>query len=513
MRQPSYNDGYHSPQSGFKGKNPNLWDGCVIAMDPGLGNTGAVLFDHSGYANHGTIVGDLSLKWVTNDCGICLDFPDTGDYVNIPYSETFASQCYSWSIWVKSTETGGNLGLISRWQNVGGTYSWVVTWEGAGGIYWYQAGLTQVSGTTVVVNDGKWHHLCGTYDKTAAKLYCDGIEKHSVANTGNYTATTQPLVLGTYATSQDWDGQLRAFAFWNRGLSPGEVRELASDPAAMYQVGKNSQRYLVLNAYLLTADYGSYSLTGQAANLLYGRTLLATNGSYTLSGQDAGLVSTRLLACDYGSYSLSGQDAGLNRGFTMTADQGSYTLTGHDSGLLATRTITAAQGSYLLSGQAAGLLATRQITAAQGSYTLSGQAANLLKSTVITADVGSFAVNGQAASLNRGYAMVAGSGSYALNGQDAGFNRTYVVACDYGSYSVNGQDAGLAYGRILTSDVGSFTLTGIDARLYSYVFDINIDTTSEFKARVRLQEFVATNRTTEAKARMRTTEFIARGTA
>lgn len=262
MRQPSYNDGYHSPQSGFRGKNPNLWDGCVIAMDPGLGNTGAVLFDHSGYANHGTIVGDLSLKWVTNDCGVCLDFPDTGDYINIPYSETFASQCYSWSIWVKSTEAGGNLGLISRWQNSGGTYSWVVTWEGAGGIYWYQAGLSQVSGTTVVVNDGKWHHLCGTYDKTAAKLYCDGIEKHSVANTGNYTATTQPLVLGTYATSQDWDGQLRAFAFWNRGLSPGEVRELASDPAAMYHV---RQRFTFYQPPVDTSMFGR-SFSGEFAS-------------------------------------------------------------------------------------------------------------------------------------------------------------------------------------------------------------------------------------------------------
>lgn len=233
---PNYNEGYYSPASGFCGENPQLWDGCVIALDPGLGNTGATIWDHSGYHNHGTLTGTLATHWVTDSCGMCLDFPDSGDLINIPYSETFASKTYSWSIWIRSSETGTNLGLVSRWQNSGGTYSWVVTWEAGGGIYWYHNGLSTVAGSTVVVHDGSWHHLCGTYDKATTKLYLDGVEKHSVANTGDYNPTTQPLVLGTYATTQDWDGKIRGFAFWNRGLSAAEVLALATDPSVMYRL-------------------------------------------------------------------------------------------------------------------------------------------------------------------------------------------------------------------------------------------------------------------------------------
>ncbi len=238
MRTPSYDSGYFSPANGGYAEHPQLWEGCVVAIDPGLGNTGNTLWDQSGYHNHGTLVNGETSAWETDQHGTCLNLLGSTDYLSIPYSEMFASKRYSWSIWVKSTEAGSNRGLISRWQNVGGTYSWAVTWEGST-LIWYQAGLTNTLSGSVNCNDGKWHHLCGTYDKSNSRFYFDGVQSHAVANTGDYTASTQSIHIGNYALAagiaQDWDGKWRSFGKWNRTLTPGEVLALASDPSVMYR--------------------------------------------------------------------------------------------------------------------------------------------------------------------------------------------------------------------------------------------------------------------------------------
>lgn len=66
-------------------------------------------------------------------------------------------------------------------------------------------------------------------------------------------------------------------------------------------------------------------------------TLTAAQGSFTLTGQDANLVVGRLpLTADQGAYTLTGQDATLTYDqnfYTVTADAGSFTLTGQSAGL------------------------------------------------------------------------------------------------------------------------------------------------------------------------------------
>jgi hypothetical protein len=49
-----------------------------------------------------------------------------------------------------------------------------------------------------------------------------------------------------------------------------------------------------LQAFALTAAPGSFALTGQAADLKYGRVVSAGQGSFTLTGQSANLKATRL---------------------------------------------------------------------------------------------------------------------------------------------------------------------------------------------------------------------------
>lgn len=133
--------------------------------------------------------------------------------------------------------------------------------------------------------------------------------------------------------------------------------------------------------FTLTADSGSYSLTGQSANTLYARIMPAAQGSYSLTGVDALLVKS-------GSYSFN-------------AEVGSYTLVGANA--LVDLSMNAAQGSYALTGQAATLtfapLSNPSVTAEFGSYTLTGRAANTNYGRLLSAEVGVYALTGRQAGL------------------------------------------------------------------------------------------------------------------
>ncbi len=204
-----------------------------------------------------------------------------------------------------------------------------------------------------------------------------------------------------------------------------------------------------INSYSLTADQGSFTLTGQAAGLTAARTMAAAQGSFALTGQDAGLLFGHLL----------------------TAGQGSYSLTGQDASLTATRLLTAAQGSFSLTGQDAGLYVSRALSAGQGSYALSGQDATLTYSPAgaytITADAGSFTLTGQADGLSAARLLTAAQGSYSLTGQDASllYGVGYTLTADAGAFSLTGQAAELRRMVVMTASHGVFTLTGRSASL------------------------------------------------
>jgi len=58
--------------------------------------------------------------------------------------------------------------------------------------------------------------------------------------------------------------------------------------------------------YTLNADGGSFTLTGQNADLLFGRVLAAGGGSFTLTGQDVTFSRTYVLQAETGLFTLTG---------------------------------------------------------------------------------------------------------------------------------------------------------------------------------------------------------------
>lgn len=220
-------------------------------------------------------------------------------------------------------------------------------------------------------------------------------------------------------------------------------------------------------ARTLTAASGTFALTGNAANLLYGRKLAAGAGSFALTGNDATFPRTYRLAAAAGAYALTGNSAGLVKGFSLTASAGSFALTGIAAGLRRAVVLSAGTGSYALSGQPASFPLTRRLAAESGSYALTGFAALLLSARTLQAGAGVYALTGNSAGLLKGYRLAAEAGSFVLSGQPAGLNvvGSITLVAGSGSFALTGGDAGLRADRKLSAEAGGFSLAGQAANL------------------------------------------------
>lgn len=102
--------------------------------------------------------------------------------------------------------------------------------------------------------------------------------------------------------------------------------------------------------YTLVCASGSYTYTGQAANLTVARRLALSAGAYTYAGQTANLTVDRRLSLAAGAYSYAGQEAtlGLERKLALSA--GAYAYSGVAADLRVERNLALSAGSYAYTG-------------------------------------------------------------------------------------------------------------------------------------------------------------------
>lgn len=153
-------------------------------------------------------------------------------------------------------------------------------------------------------------------------------------------------------------------------------------------------------------------------------TVTADTGSYTLTGQAAIIRKTRIVVAAVGSYAVTGQSANLLRGKRIVANNGTYSVTGQSANILKSKRIVSNVGAYALTGVAANILKSRIVISAAGAYSVTGQNAGITRSRLVTADSGNYAVTGQDATITYSggsvnYTLTAEAGEYLLTGVDA----------------------------------------------------------------------------------------------
>jgi hypothetical protein len=243
MANPTYQSGFYAPGRGTA-LHPELWDGCVGAWDPGLGNTGLSLRDWSGKQKNGTLVNGPT--WGVSDGRQALDFDGSNDYVAVtpnyyggvgfitgrPYGAAMCGWIYK--------RTTGRQALIGDWDNGGGGDSFVLELNGEKVVSYVRCpNQNTITGNTSVPLN-QWIHIAVTFVVGGqAIVYLNGVSDKSQATLGvgpmdngsSISLARAGAFNGLYV-----NGQIADIRIYNRALSPNEIRTLAKRPGIAYEL-------------------------------------------------------------------------------------------------------------------------------------------------------------------------------------------------------------------------------------------------------------------------------------
>jgi hypothetical protein len=255
IAKPSYQAGY--ARNASESENPKLWDGLVGAWMPSLGVTGETLRDVSGNGNHGTLTNmDAATDWVATSKGLALDYErSSNQYVYAPDKNIYnAGNYFTASLWVYPQYFHRNNTALFQYGNAEENITWRLKFRGnvfssGDGDYDIRFGVGVTSGTNigdrVVIAFGnlngylnQWNHFVGVCNGSTIELFWNGEKRASYNSVGsinyNHTGaiTTGYPPGNLFDNGDNFDGRSSNYMFYNRALSPAEIKQLYVDPLA-----------------------------------------------------------------------------------------------------------------------------------------------------------------------------------------------------------------------------------------------------------------------------------------
>lgn len=198
----------------------------------------------------------------------------------------------------------------------------------------------------------------------------------------------------------------------------------------------------------LTANSGSFSISGTSINLTASRLLAAQTNNFTISGSNADLDKSALLSAQSGTFNISGTNVDLNFNTgveSLIANSGSFNISGSNADLISSRLLAAQTQSYNIAGTNIDLSTTFLLNAQTNAYIFSGSNSALIKNSILSATSAVFTVSGATISLYYSGLLSINSGAYALTGQNIGLIAARLLTAQSGSYNLNGSQITLTY--------------------------------------------------------------------
>lgn len=212
---------------------------AVWLFDEGSGDT---VKDYLNRHN-GEIQG--SLKWVDGVFGKALEFPGIdGNYVSVPHEDSLSLATWTITAWVKPEDNNSAFQVFMRKANPGNVRNYSLKiYEnennplqmeysrdaGAGGYCNGAHGKTTLT-------DGNWHHVAGTYDGDATRVYLDGaLESEASCPEKEWTPDTNdgPVTIGaTFEGTGPVKGIMDDVGLFKRALSEDEISTVMNDGLA-----------------------------------------------------------------------------------------------------------------------------------------------------------------------------------------------------------------------------------------------------------------------------------------
>lgn len=187
---------------------------------------GTLAMDSSGNGNHGEIAG---ATWVKAKAGSALRFDGDGAFVCVEHSDVLTPDEFTIEAWVKpasavSTDRGPM--IVSKY---GGNWrGYMLLLEGRSGKPGIHIDTPQAEETAVApeaLKLGQWHHLAGTYDGQAAKIYVNGKLQGSVDAQITHDQG-RPLTIGkaSWVDQAYFAGVIDEVKVYDRALTAMEIR-------------------------------------------------------------------------------------------------------------------------------------------------------------------------------------------------------------------------------------------------------------------------------------------------
>ena len=196
--------------------------------------SGSAANDASGNNLHGTIAGDPT--WVDGVAGKALKFDGDGDYVDLGNDSRFnLTRQITVAAWIKVNA------FDCEWQAIinKGDGSWRLQRNGTEGSIEFACTGAFVPGAQVGslfgmagVDDGRWHHIAGTYDGSKICLYVDGKLDVSSEAEGAIEVNQYNLFIGANAEKPDrnFKGSIDDVRIYSYALSAEEVKAISAGP-------------------------------------------------------------------------------------------------------------------------------------------------------------------------------------------------------------------------------------------------------------------------------------------
>ncbi len=189
---------------------------------------GSIAPDSAGQ-NDGILYGNPVWQPTAGKIGGALDFDGVDDYVDCGNAPIFdITSQITVAAWVNTTTVPADwTGIVTK-----GHFAWRLStvlserrfhFAVTGGPPWYY-----VNGNTVV-GAGEWHHVCGTYDGSAIRIYVDGVEDGSTAYSGAISTNNFNVWIGANAEvpGREFHGSIDDVRLYNQALKQDEIWTLS----------------------------------------------------------------------------------------------------------------------------------------------------------------------------------------------------------------------------------------------------------------------------------------------
>lgn len=227
MGPASYQFGF-APRDGISAF-PNMWRGCIGAFNPGLGNSGLVMLDHSGRRKQLALIGGASITLSGQRPSLLLGSPSYASGVAPKVTKPF-----SFSAWINSTSTG--IGRVFWLGNSGSVLTFLSIKTESGQV----TAQSQISGTayesSLSFSQNAWTHIAAVWNGNTVQVFRNGFPGTSVNDLHSQVGIDTLWIGAIPSFGQYFAGRVNDILIYDRALSAGEISQLAMRPGVAYEL-------------------------------------------------------------------------------------------------------------------------------------------------------------------------------------------------------------------------------------------------------------------------------------